>query len=228
MRTSNNDSSVATEIASIGHIENFSLFGLRNERGNWIKRRALLGDLYIDMGGSRPSVINADILLRTTLPPLPPPPPCDGCREPVENCLCNKPLCNECSNFLENCVCLIILPPEEVEFTPDRSYEFYFEPNTAIFRTDPSESLQKMFNDLTARGGMDAIIFGHVANTGRGDTISARRLSLDRAFAVANRLIDDYGIDPRRLKLVGMGNLASADTLSEYDRRVDVIFVVNP
>jgi hypothetical protein len=208
MRVTENASDI-DGIATICMNENYFLFGLRNESGRWVPRRSPLGDLYVALGGSeaRRGVVYANILGMRS-PPIPIEPP-----TPPEIIILDR---ND----------LPIDPDSGMSiFSIDRSYSFHFHPNRDTFLDDPdpTESLQRMFNDLNARGDVNIIIFGHVANTGIGDTPFGRELSLNRALAVANRLVDDYGVSPGRITVVGMGNIASA-SFSELYRRVDVAF----
>ena len=290
-------------IAPVNLIENYALFGLREENGNWIQRRSLLGDLFYDMGGSRMNIVNADFLLMRPLPPFvntgnatsvtdaaatlngnvtsdngrtitergfwygtelgrldnrliisgttglmtasllglqpntthyfkayavntagttfgsiisfktgetPPPPPEIRILQPDDELI------------------TVLQPDDELRvFIPDRSYSFNFIGNSSEFIDDPTETLERMHNDLLARGGMNVIIFGHIADIGVGDTPGGRQLSLERAIAVADRLVEDFGVSPGRIMVVGMGIMMANPNLDPADRRVDVVFI-NP
>jgi outer membrane protein OmpA-like peptidoglycan-associated protein len=99
-----------------------------------------------------------------------------------------------------------------------------FEPNLAVMKPGSSRKLEEAARIMIENPFIKVQIVGHT--TDRGERTFLMQLSRDRAQAVIDVLVDEYGIDRSRLTAVGMGPddpIASNETSSgrEQNRRIE-------
>ncbi|MBD3399950.1 MAG: OmpA family protein [Candidatus Coatesbacteria bacterium] len=106
--------------------------------------------------------------------------------------------------------------------------EINFEPNTAVMRPGYRSSLDQAAEILKEYPSLTVTISGHT--TDRGERGFLMELSRDRAQAVVDALVNDYGIDRGRLTAVGHGPdkpVASNSTSSGRAQNRRIEFEVN-
>ncbi|MDE2227848.1 MAG: OmpA family protein [Alphaproteobacteria bacterium] len=92
-------------------------------------------------------------------------------------------------------------------------YGVYFDTDKAIVKPESKPTLDEVANLLKIDRSLKLEIAGHTDNT--GDKAHNQKLSEDRAKAVVDALVKQYGIDPKRLQAKGYGDtkpVASNDT----------------
>lgn len=95
----------------------------------------------------------------------------------------------------------------------------YFETGRAELSEDSREALEEIASLAGDNPGLDFYIVGHTDNTGSYDL--NLELSMQRAKAVADELIEGYGIDPARLMPVGVGPVSPSATNSTEEGRAE-------
>ena len=105
-------------------------------------------------------------------------------------------------------------------------YGIYFDHDSAVVKPESRKALEEIAKFLKKNPKVKIYVVGHTDNTGSYDY--NMKLSLKRARAVVRKLVKDYGINPRRLKAVGVGPVAPVDTnrTSEgraRNRRVELV-----
>lgn len=103
-----------------------------------------------------------------------------------------------------------------------------FQSGTSDLGEGPFAVLQELHDVLRANPDMRVVLVGHTDNIGGLEGNIA--LSINRARAVRNRLIDRYGIRASRLEAQGMGYLAPHTTNQsrqgrEANRRVEAVLL---
>lgn len=101
-----------------------------------------------------------------------------------------------------------------------------FDTGKATLKPASDETLEEVATLLREHSDLDLLIEGHTDNT--GDFDANKTLSEERAQAVKNALVEDYGIEAGRLKTVGLGSTqskASNDTEEgrAQNRRVELV-----
>lgn len=202
-----------SNVAFTGRADNYKLFGLvKNDQGVYETGRSIVKDLFVDMGGGTGYISNppveTSVLLAAGFPSGQEPPVSGAAEEKGEVQFMTW---EEWQNW-------------KGQNVAENTYIIYFMPDSESFKYDPSETIEEIAETVQMRGGAEVVLFGHVANTGHGDTYDGRELSKRRGYAVAEQLIEMYGIMPKRITVVGVGNVESANSVQEGDRRVDVVF----
>lgn len=82
--------------------------------------------------------------------------------------------------------------------------DIQFDTGEATLKSSSTETLKKVASLLTEHPDLDLLIEGHTDNT--GDFETNKQLSEERAQAVKDALVQDYGIDESRLRTVGLGS----------------------
>jgi len=105
-------------------------------------------------------------------------------------------------------------------------YGIYFETNKADVKPESKQALGEIARLLKNRPQLKLYVVGHTDNVGRLDY--NKRLSMRRATAVVDVLVQDYGIQPARLYPDGVGPLSpvlanSSDTGRAKNRRVELV-----
>lgn len=193
----------------VGRKENYDLYGvIKNDKGEVEAKRSILKDLYFDM--STTSEKNTNYAIETAIM--------------LETGTSGWEFMTEYEDGE-----ITILTWEEWETKSgvniaENFFEIYFKGESAEFEGDPTDTIEKINTLATIRGGTDIILVGHVANLGQKDTQNGRKISTNRAMAVAEMLADEYGVKKKRITVVGVGVNQSAEVYKESDRRVEVIF----
>lgn len=104
-------------------------------------------------------------------------------------------------------------------------YGVQFDTGSAVIRPSSTGSLATIADVLNAREGRFYIV-GHTDDTGGFEM--NMRLSNERAAAIVEALVSDYGIDPIRLQSGGVGPLAPLasnenDAGRQLNRRVELV-----
>ena len=105
-------------------------------------------------------------------------------------------------------------------------YGIHFDHNSAVIKPESEKTLKEIARYLKMNPKVRLYVVGHTDGTGNYDY--NLKLSFMRAEAVVRKLVKDYGIDPKRLKAVGVGPVAPVDTnrTSEgraRNRRVELV-----
>jgi OmpA-OmpF porin, OOP family len=96
-------------------------------------------------------------------------------------------------------------------------YGIYFETGKADINPESAEAISQISILLTNDKSLKIYIVGHTDNVGSID--ANMKLSKDRADAVVNSLVANYGIPAERLKSFGVASLAPiASNATEEDR----------
>ncbi len=105
-------------------------------------------------------------------------------------------------------------------------YDILFDPGKSEIKSESSAALKEIADYLKANANKHFAIVGHTDNT--GDFQANMKLSQDRATAVMNILVNDYGVNAGQLKAYGNGCLApvasnSTDAGKAKNRRVEIV-----
>jgi len=98
-----------------------------------------------------------------------------------------------------------------------------FKPNESILTPESVPHLKKAATTMRDFPTFRITIEGHSASTGNPDF--EKNLSLERANAIKDYLIQNFGIDAGRLSTVGFGSTKPISTDKEMNRRIE--FLVN-
>lgn len=104
-------------------------------------------------------------------------------------------------------------------------YGVQFDTGSAVIRPSSAESLQTIADVLSMREGQFYIV-GHTDDAGEFEM--NMRLSAQRAAAIVEALVADYGVDASRLQAGGVGPLAPLasnenDAGKQLNRRVELV-----
>ena len=104
-------------------------------------------------------------------------------------------------------------------------YGVQFDTGSAVIRPSSAASLETIADVLSKRGGQFYIV-GHTDDTGAFEV--NMRLSTERAAAIVEALVTEYGVDASRLQAGGVGPLAPLasnenDAGRQLNRRVELV-----
>ncbi|MGM0420730.1 MAG: DUF4892 domain-containing protein, partial [Bacillota bacterium] len=85
-------------------------------------------------------------------------------------------------------------------------YGVYFDTDSAEIKAESEETVEKIAEVLRENPGLDIYIVGHTDST--GDFAYNMDLSEERAQALVDNLVSEYGIEEGRLEAAGVGPLA--------------------
>lgn len=105
-------------------------------------------------------------------------------------------------------------------------YGIYFDHNSAEIKPESEPTIEQIAIYLKDNPSIKLYVVGHTDNTGSYEY--NLKLSMNRAKAVVNKLISEYGINPNRLKAVGVGPVAPIDSNETEEgrsrnRRVELV-----
>ncbi|MEM9291820.1 MAG: DUF4892 domain-containing protein [Acidobacteriota bacterium] len=105
-------------------------------------------------------------------------------------------------------------------------YGIYFDTDKAVVKAESAPTLEQVAELLKKRPQLRLFVVGHTDMTGSFE--HNRRLSTDRARAVVQTLVKDYGVSSQRLEGHGVGPLAPAATNATSsgrakNRRVELV-----
>ncbi len=105
-------------------------------------------------------------------------------------------------------------------------YDILFDTGKSEVKKESASALKQIADYLKANTDKHFAIVGHTDNT--GDFQANMKLSQDRATAVMNILVNDYGVNPSQIQAYGVGSLSPVATNHTDDgkaqnRRVEIV-----
>ena len=98
-------------------------------------------------------------------------------------------------------------------------YGIYFDHDSYVVKPESKKALDEIARFLKQNPGVKLYVVGHTDNT--GSYKYNLKLSRQRAKAVVNKLVKEYGISPKRLIPVGVGPVAPKDTNKTEEGRAN-------
>lgn len=107
-------------------------------------------------------------------------------------------------------------------------YDIYFDTGSAVIKAESSDALTVIANYLKAHADHKYLVVGHTDN--EGDFDQNLTLSKDRANAVINKLVADYGVAKEQLKAFGASSASpvksnESDKGRAKNRRVEFVLL---
>lgn len=105
-------------------------------------------------------------------------------------------------------------------------YSIFYDTNSASLRGESAPTLEEVVHLLSAHPNLNLIVVGHTDNVGR--LHYNLQLSERRAAAMVKQLVNQYGVDKRRLRSAGVGFLAPVASNGDEsgrskNRRVELV-----
>jgi len=105
-------------------------------------------------------------------------------------------------------------------------YSIFFDTGKSIVKPESAETLKAISEYLNANKNIKVYIVGHTDNT--GDFDFNMKLSKERADAVMEKLINEYGVNKDQMKSYGVGSLSpiasnSTEEGKAKNRRVEIV-----